>query len=134
MSYRIEFMAGTTDGSGDSVADSKPLLGYVEAVYVDGAALTDSANLTLKPVHRKVDGTTEAGESIVDHADVGNATIDKLYPRRFAQDNAGVDQVVATGQKVSERYFVPGVPLRATVSAGGATKAFGIWVIVDCGR
>lgn len=131
MSVKMYFFQATTDGSGDDTEDTVPMTGFVEAVYVDGADLTDSANLTLRPVLRKRAGTTELGESIINHADIGNSTVDVLYPRRFAQDNAGVDLVIATGHKAAVRYFVPGVPLRATISAGGATKVVGIWVAIN---
>jgi len=124
-------LAGTTDGSGDATATTtRPVLGEVLYVEVDGAALTDSANLVLQPVLTKAAGTTELGESIINHADIGNATIDRVYPWRFAQDNAGADLTVATSTKVAVPYFVPGVYLRATVSAGGATKAFRVRVFV----
>ena len=79
-------LAGTTDGSGDATATTtRPVLGEVLYVEVDGAALTDSANLVLQPVLTKAAGTTELGESIINHADIGNATIDRVYPRRFAR-------------------------------------------------
>lgn len=125
-------LAGTTDGSGDATVDSEhPVTGEVLYVDVDGAALTDSANLVLQPIlYELANGAVELGESIVNHADIGNAAQDKLYPRRVATDNAGADLTVATGQKVAEPYFVPGAKLRATISAGGATKAFRIRVFV----
>ena len=124
-------LTGTTDGSGDSTATTeRPVIGEVLYVEVDGAALTDSANLVLQPVVTKLAGSTELGESIINHPDIGNATIDRLYPRRFAQDNAGADLTVATSTKAAVPYFVPGVYLRATVSAGGATKAWRVKVFV----
>lgn len=124
-------LTGTTDGSGDSTATTeRPVIGEVLYVEVDGAALTDSANLVLQPVVTKLAGSTELGESIINHTDIGNATIDRLYPRRFAQDNAGADLTVATSTKVAVPYFVPGVYLRATVSAGGATKDWRVKVFV----
>lgn len=129
--YDIVTLSGTTDGSGDATVDSEhPVTGEVIYVEVEGAALTDSANLTLSPLHREVVGTDEVGESIIAHVDVGNAAVDKLYPRKFAQDNAGADLAVATGQKVAVPYFVPGALLRAVISAGGATKAFRVRVFV----
>lgn len=125
-------LKGTTDASGDAVVDSnRPVTGYVEFVDVDGAALTDSANLVLQPIlYELADGAVELGESIINNADIGNAAQDKFYPRKFVQDNAGADLAVATGQKVAVGYFVPGAKLRATVSAGGNTKAFRIRVFV----
>lgn len=126
----ILVMKGTTDGSGDATVDSNVVTGEVLYVEVDGADLTDSANLTLKPVLTKLAGTSELGESIINHADIGNSTIDALYPRRFVQDNAGVDLVIATGHKAATPYFVPGVKLRATVSAGGNAKVFRLRVFV----
>ncbi len=129
--YDIITLRGTTDGSGDATVDSEhPVVGEVIYVEVEGAALTDSANLVLSPLHREVIGADEVGESIINHADIGNAAVDKLYPRKFAQDNAGTDLTVATGQKVAVPYFVPGCLLRAVVSAGGATKAFRVRVFV----
>lgn len=125
-------LAGTTDGSGDATVDSAgPVTGEVLYVDVDGAALTDSANLVLQPIlYELANGAVELGESIVNHADIGNAAQDKIYPRRAATDNAGADLEVAPGQKVAVPYFVPGAKLRATISAGGATKAFRIRVFV----
>jgi len=130
--YQVVPLAGTTDGSGDAVVDSNRIVtGEVLYIDIDGAALTDSANLTVRPILRELaDDAVELGESIVDHADIGNAAQDKIYPRRFATDNAGADLTVATGQKVAVPYFVPGAKLRATVSAGGDTKAFRIRVFV----
>lgn len=130
--YDMIVISGTTDGSGDAVVDSdRPVTGYVEFVDVEGAALTDSANLVLQPIlYELANGAVEVGESIVNHADVGNAAQDKIYPRRVVTDAAGVDLEVATGQKVSTPFFVPAALLRATISAGGATKAFRIRVFV----
>lgn len=130
--YQVVTLKGTTDGSGAAVVDSAgPVTGYVEFVDVEGAALTDSANLVLQPIlYELADGAAELGESIVNHADIGNAAQDKVYPRRFATDNAGADLEVATGVKVAVPYFVPGAKLRATVSAGGDTKAFRVRVFV----
>lgn len=130
--YQVVVLKGTTDGSGDATVDSDmPCTGYVEFVEVDGAALTDGADLVLSPIlYKLADGSVEAGESILNHGDVGNTATDKLYPRRFGQDNAGVDLAVATGVKVPEKYFVPGAKLRAVVANGGATKAFRIRVFV----
>lgn len=130
--YDVITIRGTTDGSGDAVVDSaRPVTGEVLYVDVDGAALSDSANLVLQPIlYELADGAVEVGESIINHADVGNAAQDKLYPRKFGQDNAGADLTVATGQKVAVPYFVPGARLRATISAGGDTKAFRVRVFV----
>ena len=130
--YQVAVLKGITDASGDATVDSDwPLTGYVEFVDVDGAALTDSANLVLSPIlYELADGAVEVGESIINHADIGNAAQDKLYPRRFAQDNAGVDLALATGAKTPVGYFVPGAKLRAVVSAGGAAKEFRIRVFV----
>lgn len=130
--YDVVVLKGTTDGSGDAVVDSdRPVLGEVLFVDVDGAALTDSANLVLQPIlYELANGAVELGESIINHGDIGNAAQDKLYPRRFAQDNAGADLAVATGEKVAVPYFVPAAKLRATVSAGGAGAAFRIRVFV----
>lgn len=123
-------LKGTTDADGDAVVDSpRAITGEILAVFVDGAALSDSANLTIAAVHAKQAGTTELGELIVNHADIGNATIDKIYPRRLATDNAGATLEVATGQNVALPYVVPGCKLRATVAAGGDTKAFSIHVV-----
>lgn len=132
MSYQCIVLHDTTDGSGDATVDSDaPVTGEVMFVDVDGAALTDSANLVLQPIlYELANGAVELGESIINHADIGNAAMDKIYPRRVANDNAGADLEVATGQKVAVPYFVPGAKLRATVSAGGATKAFRIRVFV----
>lgn len=130
--YDMVVISGTTDGSGAAVVDSeRPLMGYVQFVDVEGAALTDGADLTLQPILYEADGTVELGESIINNGDVGNAAQDKFYPRKFVQDNAGVDLVVATGQKVATPYFVPGARLRATMANGGATKAFRVRVFVS---
>ena len=52
-------LTGTTDGSGDSTATTvRPVIGEVLYVEVDGAALTDSANLVLQPVVTKLAGST----------------------------------------------------------------------------
>lgn len=126
---RVTVMRGTTDASGDAVVDSETILGEVIAVFVDGAALTDSANLTLVALHPEVAGTSELGENIISHADVGNSAIDKIYPRRLATDNAGTTLAVATGVNVAVPYAVPGGKLRATISAGGDSKAFSIHVM-----
>lgn len=132
MSYQCIILHDTTDGSGDATVDSDaPVTGEVMFVDVEGAALTDSANLVLQPIlYELANGAVELGESIVNHADIGNAAQDKIYPHRFATDNAGADLEVATGQKVAVPYFVPGAKLRATVSGGGATKAFRIRIFV----
>ena len=130
--YETCILTGTTDGSGDATVDSSmPYTGYVEFIDIDGAALTDSANLVLTPIlYELADGAVETGEQIVNHVDIGNAAQDKLYPRRFVTDNAGADLAVATGVKVATPYFCPGAKLRAVVSAGGATKAFRIRVFI----
>lgn len=132
MSYQCIILHDTTDGSGDATVDSDaPVTGEVMFVDVDGAALTDSANLVLQPIlYELANGAVELGESIVNHADIGNAAQDKIYPRRFATDNAGADFEVVAGTKVAVPYFVPGAKLRATVSGGGATKAFRIRIFV----
>lgn len=132
MCYDFVTLKGTTDASGDAVVDSAgPVTGEVLFVDVDGAALTDSANLVIQPIlYELADGAVELGESIINNGDIGNAAQDKFYPRKFAQDNAGADLTVATGQKVAVPYFVPGAKLRATVSAGGNTKAFRIRVFL----
>ncbi len=124
-------LKGTTDGSGDATVDSdRAVTGEVYFIDVEGAALTDSANLVLTPILYETDGSVETGQQILNHTDIGNAAQDKLYPMTFGQDNAGADLTVATGQKVARMYFVPGAKLRAVVSAGGATKAFRIRVFV----
>lgn len=129
--YQVVVLDGTTDGSGDAVVDSRIVTGEVIYVDVDGAALTDSANLTLKPILRELaDDAVEQGEAIIDHADIGNAAKDKISPRKFAQLNTGADLEVATGVKVAVPYFVPACKLRATVSAGGSAKAFRVRVFV----
>lgn len=129
--YTVITMYGTTAAGGGTTVDSEiAVTGYVEYVEVDGAALADGADLTLQPILQKLAGGTELGESIVSHGDVGNSTIDKLYPRKFAQDNAGADLTVATSTKVAVPYFVPGAKLRATMANGGATKAFRVRVFV----
>lgn len=132
MTYRTIILAGTTDGDGDAVVDSdRPITGEVLYVDIEGAALTDSANLTIHPILRELaNDAVELGDAIIDHADIGNAAQDKVYPRRFAHTSAGADIEVATGQKVVVPYFVPAAKLRATVAAGGATKAFRIRVFV----
>lgn len=132
MGYQTAELRGTTDGSGDAVVTSSvALTGEVLFVEVEGAALADGADLVLQPVlYELADGAVELGESIINHGDVGNAAHDKLYPRRYAQDNAGADLAVATGVKVAVPYFVPGAKLRATIANGGATKAFRIRVFV----
>ena len=130
MTAQLEVLRGTTDGDGAAVVDTvNPICGEVLAVFVDGAALTDSANLVLQPVLVKAAGADELGESIVNHADIGNATIDKVYPRRLATDAAGAALEVATGQNVAIPFVVPGAKLRATISAGGATKAFTVTIV-----
>ena len=131
MSYQVVVLSGTTDGSGDATVDSPgAVTGEVLFVDVEGAALTDSANLTLKPILYEQTGAEEVGESIVNHADVGNAAQDVLYPRRFATDNAGAALAVATGVNVAVPYFVPGARLRAVISAGGASKTFRVRVFI----
>ena len=126
--YDVVTLEGTTDGSGDATVDSRAVTGEVVYVEVEGAALTDSANLVLSTLLTEVAGTTEVGETIINHADVGNASVDKLYPARFLQDNAGAALAVAVGVSAPCRYFVPGAKLRAVISAGGATKAFRVRV------
>lgn len=127
--YEAVTLEGTTNGSGDATVDSRVVTGEVVYVEVEGAALTDSANLVLSALLTEVVGTTEvSAEQIINHADVGNAAIDKLYPYRLAQDNAGATLAVAVGVNVAVRYFVPGAKLRAVISAGGATKAFRVRV------
>lgn len=130
--YQVAVLSGTTDGSGAATVDSDyPVVGYVEFIDIDGAALSDGADLVLSPIlYELANGAVEVGESIVNHGDIGNAAQDKLYPRRFAQDNAGSDFTVATGQKVATPYFVPGAKLRAVVANGGSAKAFRIRVFV----
>lgn len=130
--YTLVTLAGTTDGSGDATVDSdRPVTGEVMFVDVEGAALTDSANLVLTPIlYELADGSVETGEQIINHADIGNAAQDKIYPRRLETDNAGATLAVATGVNVSVPYFVPACKLRAVVSAGGATKAFRVRVFL----
>ena len=130
--YQVAILKGTTDGDGAAVVDSDiALTGELIYADVDGAALTDSANLVVQTIlYELSSGAVELGETIVNHADIGNAAQDKIYPRKFAHDNAGADLVVATGQKVATPYFIPGAKLRATVSAGGDTKAFRIRLFV----
>jgi len=206
--YQVVTLAGTTDESGDATVEAGPVTGEVVYVEVDGAMLTDGANLVLSPVlstgyresaavtilatseedpteittdgaHGLVTGdhviiaddtstpslngehvvtvtdtdtftipvevTTagdagtvtrfsssdeEVGEAIVNHADIGNAALDKLYPMRFGQDNAGADLALATGAKTGRLFFVPGCNLRAVISAGGDTKTFRVKVFV----
>lgn len=127
--YDIHVLKGTTASDGSATADTRPITGEVLFVEVDGAALDNGADLTLKPVTTKADGTEELGESIVNNGDVGNSTMDTLYPRRLAQDNTGADLTVATGVKVSLPYFVAGWKLRATLANGGSTKAFRIRIV-----
>lgn len=208
MSYTMVTLAGTTDGDGAATVESGPVTGEVVFVEVDGAMLTDGANLVLSPVlktgyresaavtitgtseedpteittdgaHGLVTGDhviiagddsvpsldgewvvtvtdtatftipievttagdagtvtrfsagdSEAGESIINHADIGNGSLDKLYPMKFGQDNAGADLALATGAKTGRLYFVPGCNLRAVISAGGDTKTFRVRVFV----
>lgn len=130
--YTLVTLAGTTNGDGDATVDSdRPVTGEVLYVDVDGAALSDSANLVLTPIlYELADGAVEIGEQIINHADIGNAAQDKIYPRRLETDNAGATLTVATGVNVSVPYFVPACKLRAVVSAGGATKAFRVRVFL----
>lgn len=130
--YTLVTLAGTTNGDGDATVDSdRPVTGEVLYVDVDGAALSDSANLVLTPIlYELADGAVETGEQIINHADIGNAAQDKIYPRRLETDNAGATLTVATGVNVSVPYFVPACKLRAVVSAGGATKAFRVRVFL----
>lgn len=129
MSFNYAHLRGTTNPSGAATVDSVPILGAIEAVFVDGAALTDGADLTLQPVHTKAAGGAELGELIVNHGDVGNSTIDKLYPRRAATDNAGANYAPATSTTAPTRYIVPGCRLRATIANGGNAKAFALWIV-----
>lgn len=130
--YDMVILRGTTDGSGDATVDSAmPVTGEIMHVQVEGAALTDSANLVLSALLTEVAGTTEVSALLfINHADIGNAAIDQITPRMFAQLNTGADMEVVAGQKTPVPYFVPGAKLRAVVSAGGATKAFCIKVWV----
>ena len=130
--YDILVLKGTTAADGSATVDSAiPVTGEVVYVEVDGAALTNGADLTLKPIGYKLaDGAEELGEAIINHGDVGNTATDTLYPRRFAQDNAGADLTVATSTKVAIPYFVPGLKLRATIANGGNAVAYRIRVFV----
>lgn len=130
--YDMVTLRGTTDGSGDATVDSAmPVTGEIMHVQVEGAALTDSANLVLSALLTEVAGTTEVSALLfINHADIGNAAIDQVTPRMFAQLNTGADMEVVAGQKTPVPYFVPGAKLRAVVSAGGDTKAFCIKVWV----
>lgn len=129
--YDIVVISGVTSSGGAATADSSfPVTGEVMFVEVDGAALTDSADLTLQPIGTKLAGTEELGESIIVNGDVGNSTTDTFYPRRFAQGANGSDITVATSTKVAIPFFVAGLKLRATIANGGDTKAFRIRVFV----
>ena len=121
---------GTTNGSGDAVVDTnRDIVGEILAVHVDGHNLTDSANLTLTGVYQDVDGDELVGDVIVNHSDVGEATLVELHPRVEAQDPTGTVELYAATFGVVVPFAVA-APLRATISAGGATKAFRIWIIV----
>lgn len=132
MTYTMVTLNGTTNGSGAATVDSDfPVTGEVVYVEVEGAALTDGADLVLSALLTEVAGTTEvSAEQIINHADIGNAAIDKLYPYRLAQDNTGSTLAVATGVNVAVRYFVAAAKLRAVVASGGDTKAFRVRVFL----
>lgn len=121
---------GTTDSSGDATAETDyDVNGEILGVQIDGHNLTDGANLTLTTVNLDVDGDEKVGELIVNNGDVGNATLDEYHPRTPAQDAAGA---AVTYDGTNEIYvpFAVAAPLRATISAGGDTKAFRVWIIV----
>lgn len=122
---------GTTDGSGDATIDTaSAVLGELLAVFVEGIALTDSANLVCTTRMPLVAGTEATGETLVNHADVGNATMNTLYPRRAAQDVAETDLVYALSDVVPVPFVIPGAHIRAVISAGGDTKSFRITYVI----
>lgn len=129
-SYATVVLTGTTDGSGDATVTSSqktPLYGDVLAVAVDGIALTDSANLVLTEEIAGAAGTTVSIQTIINNADIGNATVNNYYPSVQLQDNAGTGRVTGT-DAIPTLYTMHGGWLKAVVSGGGATKAFKIWV------
>lgn len=124
-------LTGETDASGDATVNSEhPILGALLAVVVDGTGLADLADLTLTGRMPADDGADNDTETYINNTDVGNATPDTLYPRRFAEDNAGADLEVATGQKVAVPFVIPGLIVQATVANGGATNTFRVRIVV----
>lgn len=134
----------TTDGAHGLVTGDHVIIAGDNSVPVlDGeyvVTVTDTDTFTI-PVEVTTAGTAgtvtrfsasdeEAGEQIVNHADIGNTTINKLYPMTFGEDNAGVDLALATGAKTGRLFFVPGCNLRAVISGGGDTKTFRVKVFV----
>lgn len=132
MSVKAISWGGTTDGSGDAVVDSPfAITGRILKVEVEGVALTDSADFDLNPVTATVAGGLLLGEDIVDHADVGNAALNELYPRKAVQDLTGTTVNYAATFPIYEPFIVIGCKLRATIAAGGATKAFKVRVAYE---
>jgi hypothetical protein len=122
---------GTTDDQGAATVDTPTTVrGELLAVFVEGIALTNGADLVVTTRMPLVAGTVGTGETLVNHGDVGNATMNTLYPRRFAHTVAGADIEVATGQKVTTPFVIPGCVLRAVIAAGGDTVSFRITYVV----
>lgn len=125
-------ISGTTDAGGDAVVDSgqKNIMGEVVAVIVDGHNLTDGADLDINSVYTDVDGDDLLGIDILDNEDVGNATLNELYPYDFVEDIAGADVEAPATYKFVRRFALAGCALRVTVANGGNTKTFKVWVLV----
>ena len=129
-SYHTVELEGTTSAGGALTVTSSqrtPLHGDVLAVAVDGIALTDSANLVLTEEIAGAAGTDVTVQTIINNADIGNATVNAYYPSVQLQDNAGTGRVTGT-DAIPTLFTLHGGYLKAVVSAGGDTKAVKIWV------
>lgn len=133
-SYGVVLITGTTDASGDATVYHKgdpSLVGEIVSVLVDGVALTDSANLVLSEELTSAADAAILGPTIVNHADIGNATLTEIVPTQGVMDNAGTARLYAAGGTVVPTFFaLHGGRLKAVISAGGNAKAFKIWVTI----
>lgn len=122
---------GTTDGAGAATVDTTTnLYGELIGVYIDGVALTNSADLTVVCRRMGVDGTAINSENLVNNGDIGNAGLLLITPRLVAEDITGADMLHAAGGTGIPIYPPVGGTLRAVIANGGATKDFAITYVI----
>lgn len=132
--YHVVAMSGTTDGSGDATANSPEsgLVGEVAGVLLDGAALDAGADVTVSAVYTDIDGATERLITVLTLTNTNGFIAVK--PREFADGADGADEDFNANEAGLQGAPVPmslvNCSLRAVVAQGGASKAFGVRVLV----